>query len=636
MHALRLVVAAAAGAAVMVAAAPAKAAPTWAPCTPAGYECATVPVPLDRSGANPGTVTLGVTRVPAASNPTRTAVVALAGGPGQAALPLAPDFAEVLAPALSTRDLVVFDQRGTGSSNPLRCSALQGSTGSLEAAVAKCANQIGPARAFFTTAQSVQDIETIRVEGGYDKLVLFGVSYGTKVAEDYAAAYPDQVAGLVLDSVVPPEGQDALRRATFKAMPRVLADLCAGGACDGITTDATADLAKVVTRLRRKSISGPVFDGSGRRYTARLTQSGMSSILLAGDLNPTLRAELPGSMRAALTGDTTPLLRLSARAAGLENGSQIAAASADSDALFLATTCEDSASMPWTRGAPLTQRRNEALAAAQTLPAADFAPFSPSVALDQYPDICLGYPVAAPPPAAPPALPAIPALLLDGQADLRTPIENAEDLQSRIPGSQLVTVPYTGHSVTGADASSCSKDAIAAFFAGRTAGPCPVGTNPYAPTPRPPLSLSRVKPFHSVPGTAGRTVEAVRDTINDGSRQVVGVALALGSRPSAVGGLRGGSLRVSNAGTLSFDAYQYVPGVTVSGAVPSHGTAVVRVRGSKAARGTLRIAASGTVTGTLGGRQVRTKFAAAAAVRRAVPDSVAQAERRGRLIRGLG
>jgi hypothetical protein len=293
--------------------------------------------------------------------------------------------------------------------------------------------------------------------------------------------------------------------------------------------------------------------------------------------------------------------------------------------------------MPWTRGAPMTQRRTEALAATKVLPAADFAPFSPSVALDQYPDICLGYPVASPPPAATPGLPAVPALILDGQADLRTPVENAQAVQARIPGSQLVTVPYTGHSVTGADASSCSKDAIAAFFAGQTAAQCAPGTNPYAPTPRPPLSLSTVKPYRHLSGKAGRTVEAVRDTINDGSRQVVGVTLALGSRPSAVGGLRGGSLRVSSAGTLTFAAYEYVPGVTVSGAVPGHGTAVLRVGGAKAAAGSLRIASSGIVTGTLGGRRVRAQFAAAAAgQRRAVPESVAQAERRGRLIRGLG
>jgi pimeloyl-ACP methyl ester carboxylesterase len=662
MRALRLVAASVATAAALLAPAAAHAALTWKPCTPAGFQCGSVAVPLDRSGATPGTVTLAATRVPAATNPARTAVVALAGGPGQAALPLAPDFAEVLGAGLATRDLLVFDQRGTGASGSLQCSALETGAGSLTSAVQRCADQLGPARAFFTTAQSVQDLESLRVEAGYDKLVLFGVSYGTKVAEDYAAAYPGNVAGLVLDSVVPPEGQDALRRSTFKAVPRVLGELCAGGACRGITPDATADLGKVVARLRRHSIRGPVYDGHGRRYTAHLTQSGLSSILLAGDLNPTLRAELPGSLRAALAGDVKPLLRLSARSAGLENRARLASEnrarpasadrarvasadraqlpseSADSDALFLATTCEDSATMPWTRGAPLRQRRREAVGAAKALPAADFAPFSPAVALDQYPDICLGYPVASPPPAPIGALPAVPTLILDGQADLRTPVENAQALQARIPGAQLVTVPYAGHSVTGADASGCAASAIAAFFAGRAAGPCPASPNPFAPTPRPPASLAKVAPYRPVAGTAGRTVEAVRDTINDGSRQVVGETLALGARPTAVGGLRGGSLRVSSAGTLRFARYEYVPGVTLTGSVPDHGTAVLHVGGAKAARGTLRISRSGAVSGTLHGHRVHARFrsASAAGAHRAVPYTQAEALRRGRLVRGLG
>src|SRR5262245_1883272 len=85
-------------------------------CTPAGFECATVDVPLDRSGSMAGNVTLAVARVKAASNPSNVAVVPLAGGPGQAALPLKSTFASVLAPAIADRDLLVFDQRGTGSS----------------------------------------------------------------------------------------------------------------------------------------------------------------------------------------------------------------------------------------------------------------------------------------------------------------------------------------------------------------------------------------------------------------------------------------------------------------------------------------------------------------------------------------
>src|SRR3954453_20659437 len=80
-------------------------------------------VPLDHSHTVDGSVTLSAERVTAAQNPTHTAIVGLAGGPGQAALPLAPAFAARLGPGLADKDLLLFDQRGTGRSGPLDCPA---------------------------------------------------------------------------------------------------------------------------------------------------------------------------------------------------------------------------------------------------------------------------------------------------------------------------------------------------------------------------------------------------------------------------------------------------------------------------------------------------------------------------------
>src|SRR3954451_10078089 len=199
----------------------------WAPCSTAGYQCAHVDVPLDRSGAVPGTVSLAVQRVAAASNPNRVAVVPLAGGPGQAALPLAQTFASILQPAIADRDPLVYDQRATGASGALSCESLQ-SRGTVVKVASACANELGARRGFYRTADSVADIEALRVAGGYDKLVLFGVSYGTKVAEDYAAAYPNNVEALVLDSVVLPEGPDPFQKSTLTGSTRVLRELCAG------------------------------------------------------------------------------------------------------------------------------------------------------------------------------------------------------------------------------------------------------------------------------------------------------------------------------------------------------------------------------------------------------------------------
>src|SRR3954463_12880734 len=101
------------------AAAPAQAAIPFSPCRTAGCGGAHRAVPLDRAGAVPGTVALAVVRARATANPTNSAVVAIAGGPGQAATPLAEDFAGALGPSLPNRDLLIFDQRGTGRSSPL-------------------------------------------------------------------------------------------------------------------------------------------------------------------------------------------------------------------------------------------------------------------------------------------------------------------------------------------------------------------------------------------------------------------------------------------------------------------------------------------------------------------------------------
>src|SRR5271155_2562794 len=208
--------------------APTAGALTFTPCPQASvFGCATLPVPLDRSGRLPGVISLSVERRLAGSAPSRDAVVALAGGPGQAALPLAAFIAQAIAPALSSNDLLLFDQRGTGKSDPLSCPALASATQSEQSASAselieRCARELGPARADYTTSESVADIEALREAGGYEKLVLYGTSYGTKGALDYAERYPPDGGGLVLDSTETPSGPEAFHLSTFKAITPAL------------------------------------------------------------------------------------------------------------------------------------------------------------------------------------------------------------------------------------------------------------------------------------------------------------------------------------------------------------------------------------------------------------------------------
>jgi pimeloyl-ACP methyl ester carboxylesterase len=617
--------------ALALAPAGASAAIPWVGCPTAGFQCAHVDVPLDRAGAVPGTVSLAVSRVPAASNPSNVAVLPLAGGPGQAALPLAQDLADVLKPAIANRDLLVFDQRGTGSSGALSCKALRRRVSIVKLA-SGCASELGAARGFYRTADSVADIEALRVAGGYAKLVLVGVSYGTKVAEDYAAAYPQNVESLVLDSVVLPEGPDPFQRSTLTSAPRVLKDLCAGNACRGATDDVTRDLSSLAAKLRKGSLRGKVVLSSGTRTRLAMSQSDLLAILLAGDLNPTLRAELPGSMRAALRGDAAPLLRLAVRSEGLTTGLALKHQStedADSDALFLATTCEE-APFAWTRTADADTRYDEISAAARAIPKAQLGPFSPAAAVQGGPiPLCLGWPDASPAPPASAPLPAVRTLVLDGQMDLRTPFEDAAQIGARIPGAAVVQVPFTGHSTISSDMtddSACTKGALTTFFAGGAPAACAASTNPYAPTRRPPTSLGAIK----ASSRTRRTVVAAAATVTDAARQIIGDALALSELPKHVGGLRAGNATVNKDGSFRLNRYQYVPGVVVSGTVNRSRRAKVTIHGGGAASGTLTISAGGAVSGRLGGRRVT--IGASSAVRSSLLPSIASVLARPKLL----
>ena len=181
---------------LLLAAPPAGAAIAYAPCSRgSALQCGSLDVPLDRSGAVPGT-RAARRRAPrrAVEPDEHRRASALAGGPGQAALPLISDFAD--AAGAGARHARPADVR------PARHRRLE--PAALLAAAARDADGGGhalrgrasaPRRGHYTTAASVEDIEALRAESGYEKLVIYGVSYGTKVALDYAARHPDRVAG---------------------------------------------------------------------------------------------------------------------------------------------------------------------------------------------------------------------------------------------------------------------------------------------------------------------------------------------------------------------------------------------------------------------------------------------------------
>ena len=577
-------------------------------------------MPLDRTGTVPGAISLSVERKLAGASPSRDAVVTLAGGPGQAALPLAEFIAQAMAPALGSRDLLVYDQRGTGASSPLRCAAFESFSPQPASAIfEECASEIGPARGGFTSEESVEDIEALRVAGGYQKLVLYGTSYGTRVALDYAERYPQYVEALVLDSVVPPEGQEPFAIPSFQAIAGVLSELCADAACAGITSNPLLDIARLAAQLRKRPLSGSVYDGSGRRHASTLDEQGLLDILEAGDLNPALRALLPAAVRSALEDYPDPLLRLHLLSEGLipnvpiENTASEEGAQEIDEALFVATSCEEEP-FQWQRSGSPASKLAEALDYLHAQPSSDFYPFDAVTAYSNslIPG-CAAWPDASPAPPALSALPNVPTLILSGEQDLRTPTADARRVAALIPDAQLLVVPFTGHSVIGSDLSDCASLALKAFFGAGVGGgqiqPCAATADQFAPTPVTPPELSRVSPPATLGGRPGRTLVAVLDTLVDFNRQLVAATLQANEQlPSGAsfGGLHGGYAKLTATDAI-LKSLSFVPGVQLTATFPVRNGALqaadIRVTGTQAADGTIRFGATSThVVGALSGK----------------------------------
>ena len=594
----------------------------WTPCIDKkGVECATVRVPKDRTAPPaavvPGTLDLHVERIPARG--ARTGVLlALVGGPGQSGSAFTKTLGDAFGAPLAGRDLVVIDTRGTGESGFLRCPGLDSaeSPDALAVAVRGCQSFLGASSPLYTSRDSAADIEDVRTELlGVDAISIYGVSYGTKLALNYATAHPANVDRLILDSVVLPEGEDLLARSSLANVRRILTEqTCARGACRAVTPDLTSALAVVTAKLTQAPIVGSVRTGFGGRRKVTIDRSGFVGMLVAGDFDPTLRLDLPAALVAASAGDTAPLLRLYARYNNGTSGGRPTTSTENSSALFVAALCEESL-LPWNRTTPEAGRQPELDATIAAVDEATIAPFTRAFLADSDPArICRPWPAAPTPPTvpAPPVVPPLtaPILILAGASDMRTPLTDAQALAARYPTPGQVTLLQApgGHSVISNESAACARKAVAAFLAGSPVAPCGVAKPELSVAPLPPAKLATIKPARHLAGLRDRVLAAVELTLHDAAR--ANIENILGDNAftvSRVGGLRGGSIK----GSLLFVELRndsYVPGVRVSGSVgDAKGPfATLKVRG--VARGELVVSSSGRVRGVLDGKPVKARF----------------------------
>jgi pimeloyl-ACP methyl ester carboxylesterase len=401
-----------------------------------GFTCTTLRVPL---GVDGQTLELAVAAADNVDAP-RGVLLMLTGGPGQPGVPLLPRVRNNLHPdVLREYRLVMFDQRGTGSSG-INCPSLQSAVGGSDfltappGTVEDCAQRIGPGLGHYGTPDTVEDIELLRQHLGVDRLTLDGTSYGSFTAAQYGLKYPDRVSSLVLDSVVPHKGFDPFGVDLMAATGGVLTAACRQDpAC---TTDPVADLAWLVQH-------GSV---DGTDLMESLSISSLNSV------NPSLTG-IPAILNAARTGDDARLKEflqtVSSKGAGYDELSA---------GLHLATLCSD-LRIPWSGGAAGALET-----ALRRLNPADLHPYDLQTARGQLiVDGCLRWPAArmSTYPAAAELLPR--TLILHGSNDLFCPVEWARWEQAHARSARLVVVPGSGHSV---QRDPRGRDEVRAFLLG--------------------------------------------------------------------------------------------------------------------------------------------------------------------------
>jgi pimeloyl-ACP methyl ester carboxylesterase len=576
-----------------------------APCgTTPGLVCSDVVVPLDRSGAIPGTVDLHVEELPPAGT-SRGAVFLIAGGPGQGsahAFELGKEqTALVFRFLFPDYTLVAYDDRGTGSSGLLDCPALQVSTdpSGEDLLASACAASIGAPASLYGTADHVEDLDAVRDSLGLDRVALFGVSYGTKLALAYASAHPSHVERMVLDSVLPTNLPDPFSANVARAMPATLKAFCVE-ACRAATPDLAGDVAAVANRLATKPARGDVLLANGKTKKAKLSGIDVLSLVVDADLNPALAAELPAAVHAARLGNTAPLLRLN-----LLNRSASQLSAPDlSAALYVATDCRDGP-FPWPADSAPAARAAILRSALAALPPGTFGPFGSWAAQLGNADLCAAWP-------APSGgvdlsaghLPNVPVLALSGGFDMRTPTEGAQSVIAQFPQGKLVVVPGVGHSVVLADPSACAAFAVRDWM-------LDTGTN--TTCIRAPFLVTPLGPFPHLPAgtraSAKTTFALASSTIAEA--EAAWLLGGLDGSSAAVAGLTSGKLVTTGSDGFKLIGYGLVPGVTVSGTLKIHQHRSVTLRfdgqlsvgGRAAVHGTLQVADSG-VHGTLGGKPV--------------------------------
>jgi pimeloyl-ACP methyl ester carboxylesterase len=311
----------------------------WKSCD-SGYQCSTLRVPVSYSDPSGATIRLSVVRKQATDPAHRLgSLVVNPGGPGGSGISYATS-GDVLDKVLLARyDLVGFDPRGVGRSDPVQCltdsqmdtfvdtptnpdtpAQLAEAEKESQLFAQQCESKSGALLPHVGTVDAARDMDILRAALGDKKLNYLGKSYGTLLGATYAEEFPQRVGHLVLDGAIDPnltaEQENLTQAASFdKELHLFLADCVKQASCPFGTTDANAAYTKLKTwvdGLEAHPITG---DGT-RKVDETYALTGISVAMYDQGWWPTLRQALT----SAFKGDGSTLLAMADAYNDRQNG----------------------------------------------------------------------------------------------------------------------------------------------------------------------------------------------------------------------------------------------------------------------------------------------------------------------------
>ena len=413
--------------------------------------CGTYEVFEDREARSGRRISLKIVLLPALG-PERQPdpLFVLAGGPGQAATQNVKFFARTFAEVRRARDIVLVDQRGTGGSNGLECdlygTRVQDHLGDLlpMEAVRRCAEdwQTRANLRFYTTEIAMADIDEVRAALGYDRINIFGTSYGTRAAQVLMRQYPERVRTVIMKGVTPITAPltVAMARDAQRSLDLLFDDCAADPACRGAFPNLKDEFAAVWAKLE-KGVELELPTGeSDRKEHVTLSHAAIAPSIRTLLQSVETNAELPLLIHQAAGGDYVPLAKA---ALTVRRGF----AKAVSVGVFLVvSSIEDVA---------ISDPKEIARASAGTfLGDYYFQQLQRAAAVFPSREMPADYRA--------PVRSEIPTLLVSGFVDPATAPSGADEVARELPNSRHVVARYGSHSYGGM--SPCVDDLMAEFI----------------------------------------------------------------------------------------------------------------------------------------------------------------------------